>query len=116
MKRGIMKQTILTWADDHPEVVEAFENMIPWPSSQPSIAMGPDEGRTWSKTVFDLNDSGMYASSVVLGHDTIVTAYAVERHSDGRNRLDVLRWNAPPRSQVDKNGFFSPRPAAIGTP
>lgn len=72
-----------------------------------------DEGRTWSKTVFELNRSGMYASSVALSDDTIVTVYAVEWHSGGRNRLDGLRWKAPPRSTVGANGFFVPRPVAI---
>jgi len=72
-----------------------------------------DEGQTWGKTVFELNKSGMYASSAALSDDTIVTAYAVEWHSEGRNRLEVLRWKAPPRDLVEKKGFFAPRPAAV---
>jgi len=73
-----------------------------------------DEGETWGKTVFELNKCGMYASSVVLADDTIVTAFAVEWHSNGRNELDVLRWRVPPREVVEKNGVFRPRLAAIG--
>ena len=72
-----------------------------------------DDGQTWSKTVFELNKSGWYASSVILGDDTIVTVYAREWHSGGSNQLEVLRWKVPPKEIVAKNGFFSPRPAAV---
>ena len=46
-------EKILTWANYHPEVVEAFGNLVPWPCekittklgpcSQPTVAMGPDQ-------------------------------------------------------------------------
>ena len=69
-----------------------------------------DEGQSWSKTVFELNKSGMYASSVVLDDQTIVTVHAIESHQGGQNALEVLRWKAPPRDVVSKNGFFTPKP------
>ncbi len=69
-----------------------------------------DEGETWSKAVYELNKFGMYASSVVLGDDTIVTVHDSAGTGDSRG-LHVLRWKAPPREEVSKYGFFEPRPA-----
>ena len=47
------EEKMLTWANYHPEVVEAFGNLTPWPCerittnlgpcSQPTVAMGPNE-------------------------------------------------------------------------
>ena len=62
-----------------------------------------DEGKTWSRTVYELHVGGMYASSVVLDDGTIVTAYA-ERNGP----FTVLRWRAPSRKAVEKGGFFEP--------
>jgi len=69
-----------------------------------------DEGEAWSKAFYELHKGGMYASSVVLDDQTIVTAYAEESHSGGKNKLDVLRWKVPPKSEVEKHGVFTPRP------
>jgi len=69
-----------------------------------------DDGATWSRTVYELHKGGMYASSVVLADDTIVTAHARGRNMGGRGTLDVLRWNVPPKKEVEKGGFFTPRP------
>lgn len=65
-----------------------------------------DEGKTWSKTIYDLNKNGMYASSVVMKDGTIVTAYQ-DRKRD--SRLSVLRWKAPSKEEVSKGGFFEPQ-------
>ena len=62
-----------------------------------------DEGKTWSRTVYELHVGGMYASSVVLDDGTIVTAYA-ERNGP----FTVLRWRVPSRKAVEKGGFFEP--------
>lgn len=74
-----------------------------------------DQGRTWSKTVFELNKSGHYASSVVLSDDTIVTVFAHGSNLGGQNRLEALRWKLPPSGVVASNGFFAPRPAAFNS-
>ena len=66
-----------------------------------------DEGKTWSRTVYELHVGGMYASSVVLADDTIVTVYA-----EG-GKLGVLRWRVPPRHTVAKGGFFEPQPIEL---
>ena len=72
-----------------------------------------DEGRTWSRTIYELNRTGEYARSVVLADDTIVTVH--DGIGDGeRGRLCVLRWRAPMRAEVEKNGFFTPREAEEG--
>ncbi|MAE62916.1 MAG: hypothetical protein CMJ18_01480 [Phycisphaeraceae bacterium] len=68
-----------------------------------------DEGETWSNAVFELNRFGMYAHSVALDDDTIVTVTETPRwHRPVR--LHVLRWQVPPRNVVAERGFFRPRP------
>ena len=55
----------------------------------------------------------MYASSVVLANDTIVTVFSADSGPlDGQ--LQVLRWRVPPRDAVGGNGFF--QPAAVAVP
>ena len=74
-----------------------------------------DDGKTWSKAVYELNSTGEYARSVVLEDDTIITVHdnVGSDGSDevwrGRGTLIVLRWKAPPREEVKKHGFFTPR-------
>ena len=70
-----------------------------------------DEGETWSRAIYELNDFGMYASSAALEDDTIVTVH--DGWSRTPNVLQVLRWKAPPREEVEKHGFFTPRPADV---
>ena len=78
-----------------------------------------DEGKTWSKAVYSLNAIGEYARSVALEDDTIVTIHdnlGSDRNvkGSGRGRLMVLRWKAPPRKEVEKHGFFTPREVETG--
>ena len=73
-----------------------------------------DEGETWSKVVYELNQCGMYARSVAFDDDTIVTVHD-NAAGQAPNTLGVLRWKAPSRQEVEKHGVFAPRPAAIGT-
>jgi hypothetical protein len=78
-----------------------------------------DEGKTWSKAVYSLNGIGEYARSVALEDDTIVTIHdnlGSDRNvkGSGRGRLMVLRWKAPPREEVEKHGFFTPREVETG--
>ena len=55
----------------------------------------------------------MYASSVVLANDTIVTVFSADSGPlDGQ--LQALRWRVPPRDVVGGNGFF--QPAAVAVP
>ena len=70
-----------------------------------------DEGQTWSNAIFELNDLGYYASTVVLDDDMLVTVHETSRKANPHKwgMLHVLRWKAPPRSEVEKHGFFEPR-------
>jgi len=79
-----------------------------------------DEGTTWSKAVYQLNPdrTGEYARSVALEDDTIVTIHdnggSDRSKVSSRGRLMVLRWKAPPREEVEKQGFFTPREVETG--
>jgi hypothetical protein len=70
-----------------------------------------DEGRTWSNAIYELNDFGMFASTVALDDDTLVTVHETPRKVAPHNRvmLHALRWKAPLRGEVEKHGFFEPR-------
>ena len=70
-----------------------------------------DRGETWSKAIWELNDCGLYASSVVMPDDTIVTIHDGLRDKASGRRLSALRWQAPPKAEVEKYGFFEPRKA-----
>ena len=71
-----------------------------------------DEGRTWSNAIFQLNDFGTFASTVALDDDTLVTVHETPRNVAPNNwvMLHALRWKAPNRGDVEKNGFFEPKP------
>ena len=91
--------------------------------AQPFI-LSYDEGKTWSKAVYQLNRSnriGEYARSVVLEDDTIVTVhdsiganYEPGVQKPRPNRLGVHRWKAPSREEVAQHGFFTPREVETG--
>ena len=88
-----------------------------------------DNGHTWGKAVYQLYQCGQYARSVALDDDTIVTVHDNRETwgfqgrvlrcydntivADGKtatpHRLGVLRWKAPCRSLVEKEGLFTPR-------
>ena len=70
-----------------------------------------DRGETWSKAIWELNDCGFYASSVVMPDDIIVTVHDGLRDKASGRRLSALRWQAPPKAEVEKYGFFEPRKA-----
>lgn len=72
-----------------------------------------DQGRTWSKAIFELNTCGMYANSTVLRDDTIVTVFSVEGHGGGNNCLEALLWKPPPRDVVLQKGAFEPVPVDL---
>ena len=72
-----------------------------------------DRGETWSRNVYNLAKGGLYASSVVLKDDTIVTVY----HNLKKLTFHCLRWRAPSRKEVAKGGFWRPRPVEpLGIP
>jgi hypothetical protein len=73
-----------------------------------------DEGKTWSRAVYSMNNTGEYARSVVLEDDTIITIHDSVGEEGGRGPLIVLRWKAPPREEVEKQGFFTPREVETG--
>ena len=75
-----------------------------------------DRGETWSNAIWELNDCGLYASSVVMPDDTIVTVHDGLRDKASGRRLGALRWRAPLRREVDQFGFFTPRPAETARP
>lgn len=67
-----------------------------------------DLGKTWSNTIFELNKGGLYASSVALKDDTIVTVFqARDRENNRFSKLTVLRWRVPSREVVSRGGFFA---------
>ena len=57
----------------------------------------------------------MYASSVVLSNQTIVTAFGYTRPPHPSGTMAVLRWRLPPKELVEAEGFFSPAPATPPT-
>ena len=75
-----------------------------------------DEGKTWSKVVYQLNCTGEYARSVALEDDTIITIHdnVVANKVGGRGPMIVLRWRVPPREEVKRHGFFTPREIETG--
>lgn len=66
-----------------------------------------DEGRTWTRRISELGQGGLFASSVVLTDDTIVTAHDNRKNPEG-TYFTVQRWKAPTRQQVATDGFFEP--------
>ena len=75
-----------------------------------------DEGKTWGKAVYQLNCTGEYARSVALEDDTIITIHdnVVANKAGGRGPMIVLRWRTPPREEVKRHGFFTPREIETG--
>lgn len=73
-----------------------------------------DDGKTWSKAVYTLNNTGEYARSVALEDDTITTIHDSVGKEVGRGSLSVLRWRAPSREEVEQHGFFTPREVETG--
>lgn len=77
-----------------------------------------DDGKTWSKAVYQLNLTGEYARSVVLEDNTIVTVHDGIHSVDGKGvrpqLLTVLRWKVPAREEVEQHGFFTPREVETG--
>jgi hypothetical protein len=65
-----------------------------------------DEGETWSRTVYHLHTGGMYASSVALADDTVVTILD-DRPVPGLT-LAALRWTPPTVQEVTAGGFWTP--------
>jgi hypothetical protein len=68
-----------------------------------------DRGESWSNGIWQLNDSGMYASSAVMPDDTIVTVHDGYRGRGTPRALCSLRWRLPARADVARHGFFHPR-------
>lgn len=97
-------------------VVRLSDGTVVLPFSHKDVGQGQrflvsyDSGRTWCKTIYELNKGGMYASSAVLKDDTIVTAF--EDRPRGA-KLTVLRWKVPSREQVAGGGFFEPPPVDL---
>ncbi len=68
-----------------------------------------DEGRTWTRRVYELHHGGLFASSVALEDDTIVTGHDNRKNPKGA-RFGALRWKAPTRAEAAPGGFFEPFP------
>ncbi len=66
-----------------------------------------DEGQTWSRNVYELHKGGLYANSVALPDDTIVTVHDNRKTEQGQG-FCILRWRPPTREVVSKGGFFEP--------
>ena len=59
--------------------------------------------------------TGLYASSVRVGEDEIVTAYSCATDSQSScpergGKLSTLRWKPPAYEEVARGGFFYPVP------
>jgi hypothetical protein len=67
-----------------------------------------DRGESWSRAIWELGDCGMYASSVVMPDDTIVTVHDGYKGRGTDRRLTALRWRVPPRQEVERYGVFAP--------
>lgn len=72
-----------------------------------------DQGKTWSKAVYQLNATGEYARSVIVKDDRIVTVHDSQNGTHPR-RLGVLRWKVPSRKEFQEHGFFAPREVEAG--
>ena len=110
---------VTAWTQQTGCIVQLSDGTLLLPFGHKDEGMGQrftvsyDEGKTWSKAMFELHKGGMYASSVALKDDTIVTVFAAEAHSGGKNLLEALRWKAPPKDVVSQKGFFEPEPVAV---
>jgi len=53
---------------------------------------------------------------VALEDDTIITIHdnVVANKVGGRGPMIVLRWRVPPREEVKRHGFFTPREIETG--
>ena len=69
--------------------------------------MSFDDGHTWTRRIHELDQGGLFASSVGLEDGTIVTAHDNRRSPQGSS-FTALRWQPPTRSQVEEDGFFEP--------
>ena len=88
-----------------------------------------DDGVTWSRNIYQIAQEGMYASSVVLPDDTIVTVYANAETAESKKTMDLqrgrktcgkfgleingTRWKAPTKDEVSAGGFFTPQPFGV---
>ena len=112
-------RVITAWAQQTACVVQLSDGTLILPFGHKDEGMGQrfivsyDQGQSWSKAIFDLHKGGMYANSVRLQDDTIVTVFSAEPHSGGENRLEALRWKVPPKDVVSQKGFFEPTPVAV---
>ena len=72
-----------------------------------------DQGQSWSNAIFELHKGGMYANTVAMVDDTLVTIFSREPHTGGNNCLETLRWKAPPKNVASQKGFFEPEAVAV---
>lgn len=79
-----------------------------------------DQGRTFSRTIFELGSGGMYAATVALpsasspGNETLITVAANSTGVAGS--LHVIRWRLPAAASVSAGGFFTPVAPACPAP
>ena len=80
-----------------------------------------DNGRTFSRRIFELHSGSMYAATVALPRATdklegqlLVTVCANSTGVAGN--LHVLRWFAPNRTEVAAGGYFQPVTPSCGVP
>ena len=109
--------TVVTgWVQQTAGIVRLSDGTIAMPFGHKDEGNGQrfilsyDEGQSWSNAIFELNKFGMYAHSVILDDDTIVTVTEAPRWYKPV-KLHVLRWKVPPRCVVEEQGFFVPKNA-----
>ena len=106
----------LTWADYHPEVVEAFENMTVWPCekvstelgpcSQSTVAMGPEE---------ELVAEGLRRCEVEdPGSRVDKTAFIYHSTDGGRTWGELCEVPMEVEAPAECATVFGPRPQGAG--
>ena len=68
-----------------------------------------DEGRSWSRTVYQLGQNCQYASTVLLTGNRLVSVS--HRIIDGVGIFHARQWSAPKKTAFSDGGFWTPRPA-----
>ena len=120
-KRLVGTQALATSGDDGPVHAFTFDSkegnrtvtvLANWDIDEGRMRSVVVSGCRRSAAVYVLNATGEYARSVVLDDDTIVTIHDSSgiEPAPGRWRMRAMRWRVPPRAEVEKHGFFTPRP------
>lgn len=110
---------VTSWVQQTGCIVQLSDGTLILPFSHKDEGMGQrfivsyDQGQSWSNAIFELHKGGMYANTVAMVDDTLVTIFSREPHTGGNNCLETLRWKAPPKNVASQKGFFEPEAVAV---